>query len=107
MNDSRLTYASRSERTTLPRTPRPARPCWVGRAGLGALGSHAHGHRPVLHGQADVESAERLAYRLLRTLRLPFDIDGMEVCVAASAGFAVALPGDDADTLLRQAKELR
>jgi len=50
------------------------------------------------------EEAGRVAARILQVLARPFDLDGQEVVLTASAGITLApADGDDVDTLLRNA----
>ncbi len=53
---------------------------------------------------SDRESASAVVWRVLEALRKPFDLEGREVTVTASAGIAVfPVDGEDPETLLRNA----
>ncbi len=75
----------------------------TGRAGetIGRLGGDEFA---IVLEEVGVEAGARCAAaRFLEALRVPFDIDGRTVLGRASLGLAVALPGHDADDLLRHA----
>jgi diguanylate cyclase (GGDEF)-like protein/PAS domain S-box-containing protein len=57
----------------------------------------------LVEGVQDLSSVKDLASRLARGLREPFPIDGRNVTISASIGIAMAEPGDDCGTLLRNA----
>ena len=51
------------------------------------------------------EDAGQLAGRLVAALSQPFDLGGQQVAIGASIGIAAAGPGQDADTLVRNADQ--
>ena len=52
---------------------------------------------------ADAAEAELVASRLSAALAVPYELDGARIEVGASAGVAVAGPGDHAEQLVRLA----
>jgi diguanylate cyclase (GGDEF)-like protein/PAS domain S-box-containing protein len=58
----------------------------------------------LLEDIKDVSDAIRVADRVEEELRLPFELDGQEVCTSASIGIALSSPGyDQPENLLRDA----
>ena len=57
----------------------------------------------LLDGAADAAAADAMARRLVESIRLPFDIDGLQVLARVSLGVALATGVEDGMELLRQA----
>jgi diguanylate cyclase (GGDEF)-like protein/PAS domain S-box-containing protein len=57
----------------------------------------------LLEGVTTVEQAERIAASVTEAFRIPISIDGNDMLVTTSIGVAFSAPGDDTETVLRNA----